>query len=691
MNPVSYKAFISYSHQDEPWAKWLHKALESYKVPRGLVGEKRQSGAAPEKLYPVFRDREELSSSADLSGNVQDALERSESLVVICSPSSAKSRWVNEEIRLFRSLGRSDRIFCMVVDGDPQAATLDEACFPPALLESGVGETHEPLAADVRKWADGKLLAKLKLISGILGIRLDDLRQREQKRKRRLLAAYAVLAAFALALIMSAVISRIDERARREQAEILVQQIVEISDGLNSVVNLETLQKIGERLQSYLDTLDPGDLTPESNKQIALVLRQLGEVSRLQGKTDEALAALTESRKIIRRLTKQMPEVNDYLYELGNAEFYVGNFLMEQGDYELAGGAFRRYADSAAELVRREPENPDWIMELSYTHSNLAGFQNLSGAGNIKTALEHADAAIGLVESAIELAPGNKSYRAHYATILAWGADTYLRVCNLGEALSLRIKTEQLALSSLANQPGDYSLKKKHAYALTGVAAVQRQVGLSKQALQNLKTARSILNDLMEIDNENLDYRWGTVKLDVLIFDLLGETGDMETTLQSAAALQDPILELLDLSEFEHSMGDSQYAQYLLDYSALLWRSGDLWGAQVALEQSIAQLTSVLSTSENDRKSRERLARARFLWWEQRGVDLLESQAGLKPYLKQKDQEKESCRGADNAARTAIIEGDRNLARESVNYLRAKGHFEPAFVRFCSTYDLCRN
>ena len=115
MNSVSYKAFISYSHQDEAWAKWLHNALESYNVPKNL----RREGI-PAKLFPVFRDRDELSSGADLSVKVEAALRNSESLIVICSPSSAQSHWVNEEIRLFRSLGREDRIFCVIVDGDPQ-------------------------------------------------------------------------------------------------------------------------------------------------------------------------------------------------------------------------------------------------------------------------------------------------------------------------------------------------------------------------------------------------------------------------------------------------------------------------------------------------------------------------------------------------------------------------------------------
>ena len=46
------------------------------------------------------------------------------------------------------------------------------------------------LAADARKWADGKSLARLKLVAGILGIRLDDLRQRarlrDEQRKPRI-------------------------------------------------------------------------------------------------------------------------------------------------------------------------------------------------------------------------------------------------------------------------------------------------------------------------------------------------------------------------------------------------------------------------------------------------------------------------------------------------------------------------
>jgi hypothetical protein len=38
--PVTYKyrAFLSYSHRDTEWGKWLHKAIEGYRIDKDLVG-----------------------------------------------------------------------------------------------------------------------------------------------------------------------------------------------------------------------------------------------------------------------------------------------------------------------------------------------------------------------------------------------------------------------------------------------------------------------------------------------------------------------------------------------------------------------------------------------------------------------------------------------------------------------------
>jgi len=127
-----YWALISYSHADAKWGDWLHTALETYRVPTRLVRRAQPKGAVPRRIFPVFRDREELASSSSLSENIEKALRLSRALVVICSPRSANSTWVNEEVKVYKSMGREDRVFCLIVDGEPNAPAGSgmAECFP---------------------------------------------------------------------------------------------------------------------------------------------------------------------------------------------------------------------------------------------------------------------------------------------------------------------------------------------------------------------------------------------------------------------------------------------------------------------------------------------------------------------------------------------------------------------------------
>ncbi|HKV64857.1 MAG TPA: toll/interleukin-1 receptor domain-containing protein, partial [Rhodanobacteraceae bacterium] len=196
-SPVSrftYRAFISYSHRDKAWADWLHGELETWRVPSRLIGTQAAHGVIPRSLRPIFRDREELASATDLGDEITDALDRSECLIVICSPASAVSPWVNEEVLAFKRMGRGGRILCLIVDGEPNATTMTgretQECFCPALrfaLDAD-GELSnrraEPIAADVRLGHDSKPTAKLRLIAGMLGVGFDTLIQREAHRRR---------------------------------------------------------------------------------------------------------------------------------------------------------------------------------------------------------------------------------------------------------------------------------------------------------------------------------------------------------------------------------------------------------------------------------------------------------------------------------------------------------------------------
>jgi WD40 repeat protein len=215
-----YAAFISYRHvePDRRWAKWLHAALETYRVPAAARAARR----VPPRVGQVFRDEEELPASSELKTEIDTALRASDFLIVVCSPRTPESLWVNTEVQRFRELGRGDRILALLIEGEPRTS------FPRSLVEirrraaddpSAAAETIEqvePLAADVRAIRPEparylKRMARLRLLSCLLGVPFDDLRRRDAERRTRrltLAAGVLVLVAGTMTVLAAAAIAQ---------------------------------------------------------------------------------------------------------------------------------------------------------------------------------------------------------------------------------------------------------------------------------------------------------------------------------------------------------------------------------------------------------------------------------------------------------------------------------------------------
>jgi hypothetical protein len=210
---MKYDAFISYRHGqlDGLVAAKLHKLIENYRIPAKIakkIGKKR--------LKRVFRDRDELPTSSNLSQSIEDGIAESEFLLLICSRRLPLSQWCMREVELFSQLHGKDRILALLIDGEP-----DEA-FPPIISEREIdGEIiHvEPLAADIRAETWNKSLRllsqeKLRLLAPILGVGYDDLKQRHRQRfiKRVIaLASAAFVAVSAFAVFAQVQFARISQ------------------------------------------------------------------------------------------------------------------------------------------------------------------------------------------------------------------------------------------------------------------------------------------------------------------------------------------------------------------------------------------------------------------------------------------------------------------------------------------------
>ncbi len=236
---LRYRAFISYSSADRAIGEQFQRAIERYKLPRALRGADHGFGVVPTRLVPLFRDRSDADASVSLAATLREALEHSDALVVLCSPAAARSPWVAQEIRTFKTLGRGARIFPVIVDGEPKrydAVSCPQGAFPPALFArvDATGaivaeDGPEPLASDVRAAGDGPQLAMLKVVAALTGVPLTILTERQLEAERRERVVVRTIAAVMTTLAVAATVAAVQAWRSAAQARARLADTIEIA------------------------------------------------------------------------------------------------------------------------------------------------------------------------------------------------------------------------------------------------------------------------------------------------------------------------------------------------------------------------------------------------------------------------------------------------------------------------------
>ena len=236
METECYSAFISYRHKefDTNIAQKIQSFLEHYNIPPQIA---KKTGYKHVKR--IFRDSDELPTTISLPESLRNALDNSDFLIVICTPSTPDSSWVTEEIRYFADKHNWDKILPVLAYGEP----IDS--FPKILQEhSEEISRHEdgyfstitslPLAADVRGKNNNVIRKKirregLRLVSAILKCGYDELVQRHRQYKFRLLSMFAV----ALFIVLSSIcfmLLRQNQRIRENYQAMQINQSYYLSD-----------------------------------------------------------------------------------------------------------------------------------------------------------------------------------------------------------------------------------------------------------------------------------------------------------------------------------------------------------------------------------------------------------------------------------------------------------------------------
>ena len=228
---MKYDVFVSYRHvrPDADVARAVARLVEGYVV-AGSVG-----GVVKRRGFRVFRDVEEL-ASGELGVLIESALAESEFLVVVCSPRTAGSVWCMREVEFFSRVRGVDHVLAVVVEGDPGVVVGDVVGGGVLAVDVRAGAVRSEGFGGFEGCGSGvvdRLVRQSvgvlrrdgidRLMAGVVGVSLGDLRQRQRERRMRRITAATAAAALVMGGIGVSVTglwlrARSAERAAHEES-----------------------------------------------------------------------------------------------------------------------------------------------------------------------------------------------------------------------------------------------------------------------------------------------------------------------------------------------------------------------------------------------------------------------------------------------------------------------------------------
>ncbi len=525
---ITYRAFLSYSHKDTEAAAWLHKKLERWRVDRNFVGRETAVGIVPKSLRPIFRDRDDFAGGSSLEDATIAALEASKFLIVLCSPNAAASTYVNEEVRLFKALGRSDRVIPVIIAGEPGGAV--QECFPPSVKftvdEQGriTDKLAEPVAPDFRDIGDGRERAAAKVVAGMLGVRYDEIMQRAKiaARKRKLRSAIAGTSFVVLASVggyyywQSIHLATQQELSKKEIKKLqgLVKNLLSTSANASEAPGVA--DELEKALSSAQRQANAGD------KRMSRALELLG-----QGKITEAEGLFQEV-------------ADDNAARIAKAEAYV-----EKGKVETAAafrnlGAIARLADpkrartAYTQALKFEPDHADALYwhgtlhlrsgDLPVAEKSLSRLMDVSTAsgdkrglyrahlrlgeivkdrGSLEAALKHQQQAIAIARERLDAQPADLERQRDVSVSYEKIGDVQRALGDLTNALASYRNSLTIAERLATNDPSNTGWQRDLSVSFDRVGNVQKIQGDLDGALTSYRDSLAIRERLTDSDPKN--------------------------------------------------------------------------------------------------------------------------------------------------------------------------------------------
>jgi len=517
-------------------------------------------------------------------------------------------------------------------------------------------------------------------------IRLSQRRAQRGARLRLLaLATIVLLSVLALALGVSATVSRKLAEQRRVEAEGLMGYMLgDFADKLRPLGRLDLLDSVSTKALDYLGARQENDLGMTALAQRAQALQVIAEVRRARGDSKGAGQALDAARGILMEQHAKAPANVEVLKNLGVNAYWLGKLAMDQGDAGRAAAHWRDYLRFSDDLHRIEPDKVEWWIEQSYAHNNLGSIAAYQGEP--ATAAREFEQSIALKRRAFDRQPGTRTLLEELADSYSWLGKSKEGLGELAAADALYGHEMAIVRQLRAAAPGEPLWIRSEAWALQHRAANRLAQGQDESALADYRAARTLMAGLARTDEKNLAWQGEAAGLEMEEHAILARTDSSEAVL-ARMRLNQARLAGLAAADPKNTEWARMAGLARVRLADLLLRRGQAAAAREEAAAAVARLAPIYEANKSNKRLQVSFVRALSMSAESAGAggDSAAMRSACLAALEVLGPDKGAARDGsmlELSVRLNRCVGKDDLADAAAARLKAFGYGDRAYLQF---------
>ena len=342
--------------------------------------------------------------------------------------------------------------------------------------------------------------------------------QRVASRRARFIRASAVAAVFVL-FVIGAIKYTIDLRRERSEAiaakaeaeshrdranELVAYMIKDIRTKLGHAGRLDIMDATSDKVLSHFQSVQPDRISPAEASMNVQALVQVGGAQIARGRLAAARVLLQQAITLGEATLARHPHSDEVRFSTATAHGVMGTALYHTRDLNGAIQHARVFAAMMKEVVKRHPDNADYVRNLASAHSNLGSYYEWRE--DIEASLREVELAVAVKRRAL-LLEDNTENRFDLAVPIHKMGVALLKLGRLEEARKT-LELERANLDALlARNNTQWRLRELVTVFDHDLFLVALAMGDVKAASRHAAAYLATATQLTSFDADNVDWK----------------------------------------------------------------------------------------------------------------------------------------------------------------------------------------